>query len=161
MHAITEKLQLHLSLSFQMLENVIESCPDTFWVAQEENESIWKRVLHTLESIDHWMVDFSDYHYKSLFDAYTAEMDQTCSSPPLSKKELLSYKDLLKPKIDRFFSEMDDERLTTHSSVHPATTFLDIILSQIRHIQMNVGYFNQILNSSDLRSPLWLGYNEG
>jgi len=52
-------------------------------------------------------------------------------------------------------------RLTTHSSVHPATTILDIILSQIRHIQMNVGYFNQILNSSDLRSPLWLGYNEG
>jgi len=62
---ITERLNIHLTISFKMLINIVEKCPDNLWVVDDENESIWKRVLHVLENIDFWLDDISEYYFKS------------------------------------------------------------------------------------------------
>jgi hypothetical protein len=159
MTQITEKLGIHLTLSFQMLTNVIKSCPDHLRIDQNENESAWKRVLHVLESIDFWFDDFSDYQFYNRFSGLSAEMDTTCGST-LSKEEMLKYHELINVKISNFFASMDDEFLTTNSCKHQNLTYLDIILSQIRPIQINIGYCNEKFNAKGLKGVDWAEYNE-
>jgi hypothetical protein len=159
MNTITEKLKTHTTLSFQMLTNLIAICPEEHWYDKIENDSICKRMLHTLESIDYWFLDFSVYHFKFLFDDLSAEMDHV-NDYSLSKNEILGYADLILLKIEVFFSEMNDGVLLKNSSIYTKLTFLDIILSQIRHIQINVGYCNEKFSSKGLKSSEWLGYNE-
>jgi hypothetical protein len=142
-----------------MLINIIEKCPENLWVADDENESIWKRVLHVLESIDFWFDDFSEYHFNRLFDNFSAEMD-IYNKSILTKNNILLYQDLLNDKIQKFFNMVIDDFLLKTSPKHSSVTFLDIILSQIRHIQINIGYCNEKFNSQGIESPEWLGYNE-
>jgi len=142
-----------------MLINIVENCPENLWVADDENESIWKRVLHVLESMDFWLDDFSDYHFNRLFDNFSAEMD-IYNKSILNKNAILQYLDLIYADINNFFNMMNDDFLLKTSSKHPSVTFLDIILSQIRHIQINIGYCNEKFNSKGIKSPEWLGYNE-
>lgn len=159
MTKITEILRIHLSLSFQMLTNVIKSCPDHLWIDQDENESVWKRVIHVLESIDYWFDDFSDYQFNNRFSGLSAEMDITCSST-LSKKDILEYNELISDRINVFFNSINDDVLASHSGKHQNLTYLDIILSQIRHIQINIGYCNEKFNAKGLKGIEWAGYNE-
>lgn len=159
MKKITERLNTHLTLSFKMLTNIVEKCPENLWIVVDENESIWKRVLHVLESIDFWLDDFSDYHFNRLFVNFSAEMD-ICSKSVLTKKDIFQYQDLLNDKIETFFNMIDDELLIKTSSNHSSVTYLDIILSQIRHIQINIGYCNEKFSNKGIKSPEWLGYNE-
>jgi hypothetical protein len=56
---ISQSLHRHLLLSFRMLMDVIDTCPDALWLAGREKDSIWKRVFHVLESLDFWFDDFS------------------------------------------------------------------------------------------------------
>lgn len=142
-----------------MLINIVEKCPENLWVADDENESIWKRILHVLESIDFWLNDFSDYDFNRLFGNFSAEMD-IYNKSILTKNDISQYQDLLNDKIQNFFNMMNDEFLLKTSSKHSSVTFLDVILSQIRHIQINNGYCNEKFNSKGINSPEWLGYNE-
>jgi hypothetical protein len=58
MNNILEIVKRHLEPSMQMLSNVITVCPDELWVNNQYGFPIWKRVLHTLESIDYWLNEF-------------------------------------------------------------------------------------------------------
>jgi hypothetical protein len=159
LNTITEKLNTHLALSLTMLRNIAENCPENLWIKDNENESIWKRLLHVLESMDFWLDDFSEYHFNRIFDTFSAEMD-TCNKSVLSKKDIFRYLDLLQTKIKGHFENMDDSILTESSGKHPRATYLDIILSQIRHIHNNIGYCNEKFTRKGIKSPEWLGYNE-
>ncbi|MFW6328056.1 MAG: hypothetical protein ACOC2F_07060 [Bacteroidota bacterium] len=112
-----------------------------------------------MESIDFWLDDFSEYHFKNLFVNFTAEMD-ICNKSVFTKNDVLQYQDLINDKIENYFNIMNDELLIKTSSNHSSVTYLDIILSQIRHIQINIGYCNEKFNSKGIKSPEWLGYNE-
>ncbi|HEX3020642.1 MAG TPA: hypothetical protein VHP36_10090 [Chitinispirillaceae bacterium] len=159
MKKTTEKLNIHFMLSFNMLLNIVENCPGNLWISDKENESIWKRVLHVLESIDFWFDDFSVYHFDRMFGFFSAEMDR-CNASVLTKSDIFKYLDLINIKIQNFFDMVNDEILTEASTKHPSVTYLDIILSQIRHIQINIGYCNEKYNSKGIKSPEWLGHNE-
>lgn len=156
---ISGKLKIHFDLSFKMLVDVIESCPDNLWIIHEENKSLWKRILHVLEGIDFWISDFSDYAFTSLFDGFTAEMDLT-NNAVIEKNDMLTYKILIEDNLKTFFKNIDDISLLRISSRYPGVSFLDIILSQIRHIQINLGYCNAAFNMVGIKGVKWLGYNE-
>ena len=159
MKKITERLNIHLTLSFKMLIAIVENCPGTHWISDDENESIWKRVLHVLESMDFWFDDFSDYHFNRLFENFSAEMDKYNKSI-LTKNNMFKYLDLINVKIQNFFVMLNDDMLLETSSKHSSVAYLDIIVSQIRHIQINIGYCNEKFNSKGIKSSEWLGYNE-
>jgi hypothetical protein len=159
MASLIVHLHRHLTLSFQMLLNVLERCPDNLWVGQKEHESIWKRVFHALESIDFWIDDFSEYRFPEAFNGFSAEMNIENKSS-LTKRQLLEYSKLVNGKISGFINGLTENNLTELSKKHPKTTYLDIILSQIRHIQVNIGYCNQKMIEHGIKGVEWVGYNE-
>ncbi len=142
-----------------MLENVIKNCPDNLWFGSDENRTIWKRVFHVLESIDYWLDDFEEYSFPLKFPIYTAEMDQTNPSA-LPKNELSDYSNAIQSRLEYFFDNLSSSMLAQQSIQHPKVTYLDIILSQIRHIHINIGYCNEKLNSIGFEGTGWIGYGE-
>ncbi len=142
-----------------MLTNIIETCPDNLWNIRAENKSICKRVLHVLESVDYWLKESGGYFFDSMFNGYSAEMDMENSSL-IDKGTMIEYNYIVKQKVNRFFQSMNDSILLKNSSIFQNTTYLDIILCQIRHIQINLGYCNEIFNNNGIICPDWLGYNE-
>jgi hypothetical protein len=89
----------------------------------------------------------------------SAEMDQE-NRQQFSKEEISVYCTLISEKVEAFFNNMDDERLQSASNTHPHLTFLDIILSQIRHIQNNTGYCSQQIRATTGSRIDWVGYQE-
>lgn len=159
MDLLIEITKRHFMASFKMLENILEKCPDDLWFNTNENDSIWKRLLHVLESIDYWFDDFDEYKFNSCFDKISAEMD--ISNPnELSKNEIKNYFGILNLKINNHFKSLNSIMLLDNSVKHLNVTHLDVILSQIRHIQINIGYCNEKFNGKDLKGIAWLGYNE-
>ena len=156
---ISQSLHRHLLLSFRMLMDVIDTCPDALWLAGREKDSIWKRVFHVLESLDFWFDDFSGYIFPGFFSGFSAEMDAENTSQ-LTKKQIHAYTGLLHKKIDAFFAIMNERKLTENSKSHPNVTYADIVLSQIRHIQINVGYCNEQFIAQGFKGVNWVGYNE-
>ena len=159
MRNVTDTLRIHLDLSFQMLTKVIELCPESLWYGTEEKKSIWKRILHVLESIDYRLTDFAEYDFNDLFHGISAEMDQSSVSS-VTKNKMIRYRGLMEEKLKILFEQTDDQTLLRNSSRHPGATCLDIILSQIRHIQINLGYCNEMFSNKGIKSPEWTGYNE-
>jgi hypothetical protein len=155
----TPTLNAHLLACWKMLNKVIDVCPPDLWVSSDEFDSIWKRVFHVLESIDYWLDDFSEYEFKELFGNFSAEMD-IANQTSLSKDEIAKYSKFIDAKINRFFNMMNDAKLSEKSLKHPKATYFDIILCQIRHIQINIGYCNEKFNRRGINSIDWIGYNE-
>jgi hypothetical protein len=75
MSDLSKILSFHLLKSIQMLENIVIPCPNNLWNGQSESKSISKRLLHTLENIDYWFDDFTEYHFSKLFEGMSPEMD--------------------------------------------------------------------------------------
>jgi|AGTN01.1.fsa_nt_gi hypothetical protein len=149
----------HLLLSLKMLKNILEKCPDDLWINIDENQSIWKRLLHVLESIDYWPDDFDDYKFTGFFASFSAEMDGV-NPHPLTKTEISNYFKTIDMKIDKYFRRLSSLTMTDKSAKHPKITHLDIILSQIRHIQVNIGYCNEKFSNRGIDNVEWIGYNE-
>jgi hypothetical protein len=156
---IEQSLLRHLMLSYQMLLDVIDECPDDLWIDRKEDDSVWKRVLHVLEGIDYWFDDFSEYQFPVLFKDYSAEMDLD-NKTSLTKQQIREYTDLIEKKIVGFFQMMAEKAIANESKKHPKVTYIDIVLSQIRHIQINIGYYNEKMNAKGRKSVEWIGYNE-
>lgn len=152
-------IKRHLLLSFQMLTGIIDHCPDNLWSGSDENSAIWKRILHVLESIDYWFDDFEEYAFPVKFPGYSAEMDETNQSP-VHRNDLSSYSKTILLKIENYFNMLSSPLLTQQSIKHPKLTYLDIILSQIRHIQINIGYCNEKFCRSGYKGTGWMGYCE-
>lgn len=142
-----------------MLEGIIAHSPDDLWSGSDENRTIWKRALHVLESIDYWFDDFEKYVFPVKFPRYTVEMDETNLSP-LSKTDLSNYSKVIHIKIENYFKNLTSPMLAQQSIQHPKVTYLDIILSQTRHIQINIGYCNEKFCSGGYRGTDWAGYEE-
>ena len=115
--------------------------------------------MHVLESIDYWLDDFDDYAFKDFFKDLSAEMDVT-NSIVLTKNDILNYLENINLKISDYFINLDSLNLIDKSLKHANVTYLDILLGQIRHIQVNIGYCNEKFSNNGVKSVEWIGYNE-
>ena len=160
MSDVPKILSLHLLKSIQMLENIVTTCPNDLWHGQSESKSISKRLLHTLESIDYWFDDFSEYHFSKLFKGMSPEMDID-NGMLVNKESMIKYLEIIKSKAIEYFNEIASIDISRNSGKHSNITILDIVLCQIRHVQINVGYCSEKYCNQGLKGIEWLGHNEG
>ena len=141
--------------SYAMLSEVVDVCPEKFWYGTTESDALWKRVLHTLESVDYWINRKNEYRFKRRFHGFSAEMD-VMNPHALSHELIKKYMATLKDDIQKTFNELDDEKLLQNSRHHQNVKVADIILTQIRHIQTNVGYCNEVLRGGGSAGVPWV-----
>jgi hypothetical protein len=129
------------------------------WTKAGDGITLWRRVLHTLESIDYWFLEVDGYYFNDSIKGVSAELDTPCMEV-LTKKEIAGYFEKVEGKCRRFFASLDDAALLAASAKHERLTILDVILTHIRHVQLNIGYCSQVLNASGVRGVAWKGFGE-
>lgn len=143
----------------EMLGALIDESPHDTWLKAGDGIAPWRRMVHTLESIDYWFSELDGYYFDDSIKGVSAELDTPCAEV-LTKKEITDYFQKIEGKCRRFFTALDDAALLEKSANNERLTILDVILTQIRHVQLNIGYCNEALNAAGVRGVAWRGFGE-
>ena len=151
--------------SYQMLETLVDVCPDEIWQGVYGEVPFWYQVYHTAYFVDYWFrEDRSGADFPSLrFDPRIPPEFEWIPSQDayLSRETMRVYLRLIRQKLIRIFAVLTDSDLAQPAfAQEPQVTLLDAIFSQARHIMYNVGYCNGILRERNLEESDWYAYNE-
>jgi len=151
--------------SYQMLETLVEVCPDDVWYGVYNEVPFWYQVYHTVYFVDYWFrTDQGGAGFPSMpFDPrippeFEREVPAGLS---ISRESMRAYLRLIREKLTRIFASIKESDLSSPAfAQEPEVTLLDTIFSQTRHIMYNIGYCNGILRKRNLPEAEWYAYNE-
>jgi hypothetical protein len=148
----------HFDLSFNMLEKMINQCPNDLWNEKKGGFVFWQQLLHAFTGINFWLRENNAKFIEPFCDKKVyPELDNN-PEVNLSKEDLVDYKDRIKEICEGFFEDKDDNWLNSNSIVYDKIKNLDIIFMQVRHIQYHVGHCNSILRENNREAVEWLDY---
>lgn len=157
-NSLVKTAKTHFDLSFSMLENMIEKCPDDLWNEKKGGFVFWQQLLHAFTGINFWMRTNKDEFIEPFADKKVyPELDHDPENQ-LTKEDLTEYKNVAKEISRAFFDDKDDEWLGTESVIYNKIKNLDVIFMQVRHIQYHVGHCNSILRENGREAVEWYDY---
>jgi len=150
---------------YQMLETLVDVCPNKIWQGVFNEVPFWYQVYHTAYFVDYWLRDSragADFPSQHFHPSIPPEFEWVPSLDVyLSRETMRVYLRLIRQKLTRIFSALTDSDLALAAfAQEPQVTLLDAVLSQTRHIMYNVGYCNGILRERGLEEADWYAYNE-
>ena len=150
---------------YQMLETLVEVCPNKIWQSLYGEVPFWYQVYHTAYFVDYWLREGrAGGGFPSVcFDPRIPPEFEWAPSQDvyLSRETMRVYLRLIRQKLTRIFASLKDCDLSRPAfDNEPEVTLLDAIFSQARHIMFNVGYCNGILREQNLEESDWFAYNE-
>jgi hypothetical protein len=151
--------------SYQMLETLVDVCPDEVWYDVFGDVPFWYQVYHTVYFIDYWFrEDYAarDFLVMHFDERIPPEFEWAIpAGVSLSRADMKEYLARIRKKLNRVFFALSDASLG--QQVLPEQdhmTLLDIIFTQTRHIMYNIGYCNGILRAQGMPESDWYAYNE-
>jgi predicted transcriptional regulator len=160
MERVAEELKKHYLKAFDALADLIEYCPDELWPAKHGGYLFAQQILHVLTC--------SIYYLR--YEGDTEELNEpvikrrealqpslgNVATEVLSKQELEHMFNLFRPKLERYFDQLD-ARMQEESSASEGDTNLSVVLMEIRHVAYHAGHLDCIIREKGLKSPGW-GY---
>lgn len=162
MDSLIKTAKTQFFLSFAMLENLIEQCPDEVWDIKAGGFVFWQQLLHALTGTDFWMRQPEGGFSEPFSDRKVyPELDHVPEGR-ITKDEMIELKNTVKTLCEGFFEGRDDGWITQPSWIYDKISNLDVVFGQIRHIQYHVGHCDGILRERGLAAGEWLDwYGEG
>lgn len=145
-------------LSFSMLEQMIEKCPDDLWNEKKGGFVFWQQLLHAFTGINFWLRTKNEEFIEPFADKKVYPELDNAPENQLTRSDIKEYKNFVKEIIEAFFGDKDDIWLVDSSILYDKITNLDVIFMQIRHIQYHVGHCNSILRENNREAVDWLDY---
>ena len=150
---------------YQMLETLVDICPDEVWFSRYGDVPFWYQVYHTIYFVDYWFrADYAaaDFLVMRFDPRIPPEFEWDIpAGVSLSRADMQDYLVRIREKLTRIFSVMTDESLRRQVLPEQENmTLLDIVFTQARHVMYNIGYCNGILRAHDLPESDWYAYNE-
>ena len=124
-------------IMFHNLETAIKTCNLNFVLCDLQ---LWKHVYHTLHSCDQWFVNPDKYEEPDFHEPNLNSLN-TLSEKVLCKNDLLDYFNLVKSKVFKYLSQLDDE-LLNQPPLGCKHSRLTLILGQFRHLNCHLGNIN-------------------
>lgn len=152
---IVASLKTHFTPTFEMLEKVIEICPEDIWAGQT-GCPIWQQIFHTVTGIEFWFRKPGEsFQLPAMGKQVSPELGE--KTPDwLTKEELVQYVQKMQEKADQYFAELDDTKLFASAGAYDKLTNMDVILMQIRHFQHHIGYCNSVLAHNEVKPVDWI-----
>jgi hypothetical protein len=156
MNSIHNICRKQFFLSFQMMGNLIEQCPEEIWNIKAGGYVFWQQILHALYGANYWMrqanVDILEpFAERKVYPELEKEPEGN-----VSRDEMLNYKDEVKKLCESFFEDKDDEWFSRASVLCDKLTNMDVVFMQIRHIQYHIGHCDSILRERGFKAVEWL-----
>ena len=150
---------------YQMLETLVDICPDEVWFACYDDVPFWYQVYHTIYFVDYWFREdyaAADFLVMRFDPRIPPEFEWDIpAGVSLSRAQMQEYLARIREKLNRIFSALSDESLRRQVLPEQENmTLLDVIFTQARHVMYNIGYCNGILRAHDLPESDWYAYNE-
>ena len=163
--ALIPILRDHFFSCYQMLEKLVEVCPDEVWIERYNGIPFWYQVYHTVYFVDYWLREDkvgAGFPSMPLNPRIPLEFEQDVPEDVfISSEEMQNYLHLIREKLTRIFTKITDSDLSCPAfAQEPTVTLLDAIFSQTRHVMYNLGYCNGILRQQGLEEADWFAYNE-
>lgn len=160
MASLVQILRRQFDPTFEMLAELVDTCPERVWASEKDLNPFWQQIMHVLNGIHFWFRQGEDIFV--LPDMANDPFLDLGGRPanPLQKDKVRDYQSLVSRQVESFFAKLDDSRLTERSTTYPEFTFADLVLMQIRHIQHHVGTCNAILRTKGAATVRWLGFGE-
>ena len=163
--ALIPILRDQLFSSYQMLETLIEVCPDYVWSGIFNEIPFWYQVYHTVYFVDYWFrsdQDVAGFPSMPLDPRIPPEFESEIPAGLTISREIIrEHLRFIKEKLNLIFASIKESDLTLPAfAQEPEVTLLDAIFSQTRHIMYNIGYCNGILRGQNLAEADWFAYNE-
>ena len=151
--------------SYQMLETLVEVCPDDVWYGVYNDVPFWYQVYHTVYFVDYWFrtdQEVTRFPSMPLDPRIPPEFEsEVPTGLSISRESMRAYLCLIREKLIIIFASMKESDLSHPAfAQEPEVTLLDAIFSQTRHIMYNIGYCNGILRGRNLTEADWYAYNE-
>jgi len=156
MNDIVQRLKPHFFLSFDMLETMIDACPDRLWNQKHGGFLFWQQVLHAFHGNQYWTRPLG----KEFIEPFAPrlvypELDHD-PVDRVSQGEMRAWAAQIREQNQAFFADKTDAWLTEASAVQPSLTNLDVVVMQIRHLQYHVGHCNAILRENRVQAVEWI-----
>lgn len=150
---------------YRMLETLVDVTPGTVWLETFHAVPFWYQVYHVVYFVDYWFrKDFAATDFlcmtfdKQIPPEFEHDVPEGVFIPQDEMREYLRH---VREKFETIFRILDDETLAQGIGYgETQITWLDVILTQTRHIMYNVGYCNGILRGQNLAESDWYAYNE-
>jgi uncharacterized damage-inducible protein DinB len=156
--SLADAARTHFNMSFDMLENMIDKCPDSLWDKKRGGFIFWQQILHALTGVNFWMRLANDrftepFIGKVLYPELDGEPEDS-----LTKEELKAYAREVRSLCDAFFDKKNDAWFAEKSVLYDKITNMDIVLMLMRHIQYHTGHCDSILREDGFEAVEWLDY---
>ena len=151
--------------SYQMLETLVEVCPEDVWYGVYNEVPFWYQVYHTVYFVDYWFrtdQDGAGFPSMPLDTRIPPEFEREIpAGVSISRESIREYLRFIKEKLNLIFASIKESDLSLPAfAQEPEVTLLDAIISQTRHMMYNIGYCNGILRERNLTEADWYAYNE-
>ena len=155
---LIQHLKIHFNYSFDMLEKMIEACPDNLWNQKHGGFIFWQQLLHAFIGNKYW-TRLNELEFMEPFSERNVypDLDKEPEGE-IAKNEMQNLANEIRKQNETYFSGKYDDWLMEKSSVLSTIANIDIIEMQIRHIQYHVGHCNCILRENNVKAVEWIDY---
>lgn len=157
---LVEAVRKQFLPAFDTLEAIIRTSPENLWFTGTTGvHPLWKRCLHALESVDYHLNDFVPYVFPYIGKNVSPEFDVS-TKDVLSSGEMIEYLKKVREKSIQTFLVLKDSMLKEKSSEEQQLSYLEILVLQIRHLNLNAGRCIETLKSCGYDCVGWIEREE-
>lgn len=156
--SIIDAARTHFRMSFKMLQDIIDKCPDELWNEKRGGYVFWQQILHALTGVDYWMRLKNDSFTEPFAGKVLYPELESDPVDSLSREELQQYSDKVAAQCEAFFADRDDTWLAEASVIYDKISNMDIVFMLVRHMQYHTGHCDSILRENGFEAAEWLDY---
>jgi hypothetical protein len=148
-------------MSFSMLENIIEICPDDLWNTKKSGFVFWQPIFHTFAGMQYWLRDgntpfvFEPFIEENVHPELEGEPEKL-----LQKEDVKKCCNAARAMGNKWFDGKNDNWIKLPSKIYSNTTNLEIIASQIRHLMYHIGHCEAIFRENGTKVGTYLDFIE-
>ncbi len=156
----TNILWRQFGAAIDMLENAIRECPDVVWTMEgAEEQDPWYLAYHTLFWLDLYLSGpIEGFAPPAPFGLEELDPAGVFPERPYTQAELLEYLEHSRAKLHAILGAMSDEVAARSLRFGWGdTTYLELLLYNMRHVQHGAAQLNLILRQETNSAPRWVG----
>ncbi|MHA2226466.1 MAG: DinB family protein [Candidatus Hodarchaeales archaeon] len=145
--------------AIEMLEQVIQNCPEIVWNDRTSGPPFWQVAYHTMWYLD-WYLGRSNEEretFKPMFNEKRFEKLEKLPEETLSREKIKTYLFDIKKKCKNRLEQLTLEELIQPSVFEwHGSSILSSLIYNIRHVMLHIGALNSRLLRKGIKLENWV-----
>ena len=157
---LLNSLKNQFFVSFSMLEEIIEGCPDELWNKKASGFVFWQQFIHTFAGMKGWLraekmdgIPYSQINGINIYPEFEKDPEAI-----LTKNDIKNCYNEIKEIVEKWFNGKDDDWLKSPYKIYDKINNLDMTIGQIKHMMYHIGYFEAIFRENGIKTGEYLEY---